>query len=354
MSSTFNHLSRCCLALAVLAAPVGCGSAEETSGPLVPSGGPADPAVGDCPVKGPVLACGQPHPVGIAVDAKNVYYGVDGAIMKVPIHGGDAVAVVRLTMPASAIAVHGGEVFWIDHDTSATFGGSVHKVKIEGGIPVLIATSESEPTALAVDDESVYWTEEGAVMKAPTAGGGAPTMLAPAHWPVAIAVNGANAYWTEIQSTDVPNSQDGRVMRVPLQGGPAVAIASDQSHPVGIALDATNLYWATEGTMHGIFTALGDGAVNRMALAGDTSIVTLLQGDASDLSTRNAPTQIALTADSVYWLDSLDGTVGKLSIAGGAPETVSEGKKSQREIAAGPKRVYVLDATENTVIGIDQ
>ena len=132
MSAHLNHLSTCCLALAFLAAPAGCGSTEETSsGPVVPSGGPADPTVGDCPAKAPVLACGQPALAGIAVDHENVYYGVDGAIMKVPIQGGVPVMLVRLTISATAIAVHGKDVFWIDDDHVVTVnGGSVYKIAI--------------------------------------------------------------------------------------------------------------------------------------------------------------------------------------------------------------------------------
>lgn len=356
MSAPFNHLSRCCLAVALLAAPVGCGSTEETSsGPVVPSEGPADPAVGDCPAKAPVLACGQPDLAGIAVDQENVYYGVDGAIMKVPIQGGVPVALVRLTFPAIAIAVHGGNVFWVDHDDSSMInGGSVHKVDIAGGVPVLLASDDSQPNAIAVDDESVYWLDQGAVMKVPAAGGGTPTMLAPASYPAEIAVGGANVYWTEfLGENSAPSAEDGRLMRVPINGGAAVVLASDQAHPVGVAVDSANVYWTTLGSTTGIFFApQGNGGMSKIPIAGDTPVVPLLGGDGS--FTGSAPGRIAINAEYVFWADAPSGRVNKIPIAGGAPETVSDGQGSPRELAVDMKQVYFIDQMEGTVTELDQ
>ena len=352
MSAHLNRLSRRCVAIALLVTSAGCGSTEESpSGPVVPSGGPADPAVGDCPVEAPILVCGQPVLAGIAVDQENVYFGVDGAIMKVPIHGGVPVAIVRITARAVAIAVHGKEVFWIDQDhVLAGSGGTVHKVAITGGAPVLLGSTEHQPIDLAVDDDSVYWVDDSAVMKAPATGDGASTVLAPAIAGTAIAVDGTSVYWTELYGGSDPNADDGRLMRVPREGGSALVFASNQAHPIDVAVDGTSVYWTTLGSTSGLLAPMGNGGVSKISIAGATKLVPLVDGNT--VTSLSAPTEIAVNAEYVFWLGELPGGLSKIAIGGGTPETVND-ETLWSNIAVGSKQVYLTDEVAGTVSGID-
>jgi hypothetical protein len=352
MSAHFNRRSRCGLAVALFVTSTGCGSTEESaSGPVVPSGGPADPAVGDCPVEAPELACGQPGLAAIAVDQESVYYSVDGAIMKVPIQGGVPVTIVRITAPATAIAVHGKEVFWIDEDHGvADSGGTVHKVAITGGAPVLLGSTEHQPLDLAVDDDSVYWVDDSSVMKAPATGDGAPTELAPAHTALAIAVDGTSVYWTELYSGGDPLANDGRLMRVPREGGAAVVLASNQAHPVDVAVDAVSVYWTALGSMSAPLVLKGNGGVYKISIVGDTPVVPLVDGNT--VSSFSAPSQIAINAEYVFWLGDAAGRASKIPIGGGTPEIVSD-ERSWHNIAVDSKQVYLIDSMTGTLSGVD-
>jgi hypothetical protein len=69
----------------------------------------------------------------------------------------------------------------------------------------------------------------------------------------------ADVYWT---STDSNGGANGAVMKAPLAGGTPLVLASGQSKPGSIAVDARNVYWMTTDI------AGGAGAIMRIPLGG--------------------------------------------------------------------------------------
>jgi hypothetical protein len=91
----------------------------------------------------------------LAIDATHVYWSdARGAILKVPIAGGDPIAVTPcLAQAPQGIAVDSANVYFTIPDS-----GFVMKVDLDGGAPVAIASSEPSPFALAISSNDAYWT----------------------------------------------------------------------------------------------------------------------------------------------------------------------------------------------------
>jgi hypothetical protein len=262
----------------------------ETAGP--PGGTPgASPAA---PGSGRVLQCGKcncDHPTvlasnetftgsGIAVGATAVYW-TNGDVMRVPIGGGEAVA-LAVAQTLGPVAVNATDVYWADNS------GGLMKVPVTGGPAVtLMAGTNMAGTnvgAIALDAKNVYFVAGNAVF-AMRLGGGAPKQLAQSANPQNIVVDSTSVYWT-----DTPLFQSGTIFKVPIAGGKPAMLASAIMDPFGLAVDATSVYWADGNT------------VMKVPVAGGTS-TTFASGDATVFG-------VAVDATSVYWTND----VGSLEV----------------------------------------
>jgi hypothetical protein len=96
---------------------------------------------------------------GIAVDAKNVYWGslMPPGVMRVPIHGGPQTVLYAETPTSQPgpLAIDGTTLYWAD------LSNAVHAGPLGGGGAVNLATGQTDVVAIAVDDSSVYWLVNG-------------------------------------------------------------------------------------------------------------------------------------------------------------------------------------------------
>jgi hypothetical protein len=151
--------------------------------------------------------------LGMTADENNVYWcmGVSstatGTILKMPLGGSDA---VPLTSSSGAlplgIAVDATNVYWTSQNLAADGGvgnGAIMKMAIDGHSPAvaLATTAGLVGAAIAVDTDNVYWIErqtatEGDVRRVPI-GGGAPVTLAhdETFYAFQLAVDATNVYW---------------------------------------------------------------------------------------------------------------------------------------------------------------
>ena len=121
------------------------GGVEELAKTASPSTPPTELSVAD-------------DPVGVAVDAVNVYFTSEneGIVYQVPIAGGTTITLAMSLNEPTAITTMGGYVYYTDYGD-----GTVQRVPSGGsGAVVLMASGVSQPVALALDATSLYFVAD--------------------------------------------------------------------------------------------------------------------------------------------------------------------------------------------------
>jgi hypothetical protein len=162
---------------------------------------------------------GESGPAGLALDAANVYLA-GGAGWRVPKSGGAAEGLVWGYAPgtaASGVAVDPAGRVWF-----AALGG-VERLPGDGALGLeLEAPGFANASAVVVDGDHVYWADagtaeldftDGAVFRAPEAGGEIEVVAAEQHRPLALALDATHVYWTNEGAAGVVDG--GSVVRAP-------------------------------------------------------------------------------------------------------------------------------------------
>jgi hypothetical protein len=240
------------------------------------------------------------------------------------------VALATGQIHAWAIAVDATNLYWSTWEMDPASPGAVMKMPLAGGNPVVIASGQLGVGNIAVDATDVYWTTygQGTVMKAPVAGGNPTAIATGQSGPRGIAVDATNVYWA--------NYGSGQVMKMPLTGGTPVALATGQDHPIGITADATNVYWTNEGhleILHGNANNYGS-EVRKVPIRGGSS--TLLAWNWGITSWAHG---IAVVATTVYWLN-FDPPLGTLWLS---TVPIGGGQQSKHQAAFGEGYGIAID-----------
>jgi hypothetical protein len=142
------------------------------------------------------------------VAAPQGIYWVDvspaGTIFMTPLSGGAAVTVASGQIWPIGLAVDASDVFWTDQ-SPFTPDGLVLRVPVAGGDVVTVASHQVVAGPVTMDEESVYWQTNDAVVQTPRNGGAVTTLVTgvtTAGFGVGVglklAVDDTSLYWLEV------------------------------------------------------------------------------------------------------------------------------------------------------------
>jgi hypothetical protein len=142
----------------------------------------------------------------LLADATRVYWS-DGnsQVLAVSATGGSPTVLASGQVHPLGLALDGQNLYWVNHGSgwpSGSADGAVLKVALSGGAPIAMATSQNAPVAVAVDGTSIYWTTStlgnhmGTVAQMPLAGGASVT-LGSSNAPTGALTDAANVYWLD-------------------------------------------------------------------------------------------------------------------------------------------------------------
>jgi hypothetical protein len=261
----------------------------------------------------------------IAVTSTAVYWvdrdpTITDTIRTTSLAGGSGATFYSVTPDPSAaienIAVDEANVYWTE---AIQNGDSYLKAQSqEGGAPVVLASNAEPLIFVGVTGAFVYFGSLTEVRRVPTLGaapvddGGASPGPSPTNdgastsWISAFAANGQGACWMEIATHGDAASTTLLLCESDWASQPIVIGTLPTVMPRAMAMNATDVFCATDD---GVFVApITGGTVTFRATV--TSRVLALAAD----------------DDSLYWIGAQESEgLQKMSLAGGAPETVAIG-----------------------------
>jgi hypothetical protein len=292
---------------------------------------------------GPVrLATGQ-SPSAIAVVGGNVYW-IDSALGTVNVvsacGGAPTTLVTTSTLGSSTlipagIAVEGGEVYFTTQDPWNPDGndGAVWQVPSTGGTPAMLVQGLDRPGPILVSGASMYWIEswqthsdDGQIIQAPLDGSSMNILADALNGPLALTLGGGDVVWTTAGYVD---SERGYIFETPMGGGLVDGFAAAQNMPVGIAVQGKNAYWADQGDPN----VNNSGSIMMMPL--DYSAM-----DPVTLASGGVPRGIAVDGADAFWTDAQSQSVNEIPLVGGPTTTLATKQVAPLAIAVDDASVY--------------
>jgi hypothetical protein len=315
-----------------------------------------------------------------------------------------ALVVMLMLAPASACNAFGSS------DKPAADG-------IISGTPTTLSSAATQPSSITTDAMNVYWGDKGAntVMTVPkTAGGMARTLAMNTEQPDNLASIDDNVYWLETRSgcpghnhllvqakdsTGAPQAiwgndtncyttwrmatgpglfyvqQDSTIVQVSIMTHARTALAMNENIVSGIAGDGTAVYWTGMNVIKmvpqpsgGVSTFVGnlkdptelavdadavywvdrgDGAIRKLERAKANTVPTDLA--TGFMTSGTAAFRLALDNDTVYWTSRDEGTVKAVPKAGGQVRTLAMGEAGPFAIAVDNDGLYWGNLGDHTI-----
>lgn len=216
----------------------------------------------------------------LTVDATNLYFVFDNALMSVPIRGGSVTTMLALS---SDPHLDVGSVRVIVTATSAilhfmdvnTTNERIVRVPIQGGAATTLASSNGMIGGFGADEHDVYFIDQGGTKAVPVDGGSVRLITAQltaaqqtGGFGGGLGVVGPNLIVTN-------GAQGGAVVKVPIQGGPPTMLATAQPNASFAMPCGSGTCWWMGATPAGVAGSPGPGAIERLDSIGN--VTTLAQ-----------------------------------------------------------------------------
>ena len=231
-------------------------------------------------------------PTDLVISGGNVYIGVYGKILKVPVSGGEKVTILSdVYIVPKDIAVLDNEVFWRnqavqynpfaigDVDVAILLdgkGATIIKVPVNGGPITIVAADLKNPMNLLVNGTGIFWTEAisgqtdynpyRTLMHLP-AGGANPGTLTSQIFSQEFTVYGGHLYLAEY----IGFSNYSQISRIPIEGGAVETLIGGLNQDlIALAATASQLF-------------IGDGGSLKSVLADGGALYTLAHNGLLDI-----------------------------------------------------------------------
>jgi len=177
---------------------------------------------------------------------------------------------------------------------------------------VTLASGQSNLERLAVDSTNVYWLNQasggcnGALMKAPIAGGTAAPLVSSIGTQGYLAIDSSAVYFDD----SICSNGSVVVRSVPKAGGTPATLATSTSTfaATGLAVDTGSVYFSQQGFM---------------GTAGEVWVVPKAGGTFTSLATGMAPGSLSVDSTNLYWADASSGGLFKTPVVGGGSTKIS-------------------------------
>jgi hypothetical protein len=229
------------------------------------------------------VAMGEDAPTTIVVDDNNLYWTTRSAVRRMSKGGGAATALYTALVSPDALAADASSLYW----TSTLSDQGIMSGPKTGGQTITVLTGTLGN--LAVDGDAVYAVNSqvspSLLLRAPKTAGATSTTVTMQSAFGELVGDDQFLYWAE--------GYKGRIQRVAKTGGTIMEVRpADPDTTLLARLDGSDVYFASVGDV------AQSGMLKRIAKSGGAT-ATLATG-------LDTPTDIAVTADAVYWLERND------------------------------------------------
>jgi hypothetical protein len=243
----------------------------------------------------------------IAVDADAVWIARGtshaGQIIRASKVDGTQQVVVDAQLAPAYLAVDATHVFWTNRSTYQANppDGNVVSAKKDGSELTVLASELDEPRNVVVDAQYVYFTigiEDAAVVRVRRDGTGLTSLATGRRWPKDIVVTSDALYWFEDWAGSTQGSDTSPIVKLDKSAMTPVVLFQDDVRPHALALDGGFLYWTAQNSGDcNTNPSYVDGTVRRMPVGGG-------QPETLAQKLRNA-NDIVVIASTIYWAQSL-------------------------------------------------
>ncbi len=178
----------------------------------------------------------------LALDDKHAFLAIhdddrggkapSGAIMRVPLAGGQQRMLVPFADAPQSLVLDGDHVYWVDAE-------GLGKVSKSGGKPTRIANVKG--SRIAIDDTTIWVLERARVAKVAKADGTVTALGVTFIEEAGLAIDGDFVYGATWMG-DAGKSFTS-IVKVPKSGGAPIVLVRDQTYPRELTVDETHVFW---------------------------------------------------------------------------------------------------------------
>jgi hypothetical protein len=234
------------------------GHGSNGRGPAGGTGGCGDAGTdADTSPLGPVrtLAEGLDAPTRLVLDGDYLYWvntsnGSHGSVMRIAKTGGKPQVLAAEQISPVGLVVDAHDVYWTNAGIGAATG-QVMRVAKTGGKSIVVASGLNWPSDLVGDRDYLYWRDDRKGLQRIAKRGGVKPKLLVASETLsgAIAVDDTRVYFNDVGGgASFNNVSFGAILSIPKSGGPISHVASLPAWFISIlAVDGDDIYWHNGG-----------------------------------------------------------------------------------------------------------